>query len=118
MTPEQLSDVLRVQFGNIMRDNGFTSYAISKLTLGRSRVDVFNRFMDGRILGHKPLRTIFNGLDCNLHIVPVLPKSKEIVRLLDSATMDSVNLLCHCILNYLLNEEADKLEKRARELAE
>ena len=76
MKADKLNENLRTLIENLIND-GYLKYNIAALTLGASRMDQINKFLDGRDMGIKPLVKFFDALGFDLHIVPIPKDSPE-----------------------------------------
>lgn len=105
MNFQRFNHELRKVLKNLVED-GFLQKDISSITFGLNRQDQLRAFLAGRDIYGKPLNRIFDSLNFELHIVPILKtdfKTQEKINKLSHDALCSIQLMS---TDYLTNNQA------------
>lgn len=109
MNHSELNTALQCMFQELISD-GYRKADITNATIAASyRQKEITEFINGeKKFGLKPLIHIFDHLDIELHLVPVLKKDVEGKGQINEITTDTLEALKFFLIDYLENRKKNK----------
>lgn len=95
-------------------EGGHDSNSICRVTLGTTSIPLFQRLLDGKVLGHMPLERFLDTFGYELMIIPVKKDDPAGIKEVETKCFDFVRQAKQQLDEYLLN----KTTKRGRKPSE
>ena len=92
-------------------DVGHDLNSICRLTLGSTSVPLFQRLLDGKILGHLPLERFVDSFGYDLMIVPVKKDDTKEIANIEQKCFDFVKIAKKQLDEYLQNKSTTRRAK-------
>ena len=102
MEIEQLNSVMRDMFTNLI-NNGYNKTSIAEVTLGKTFVPQFCKYVNNTNLGLIPLERMIKNLGFELHLVPIKSNDNEFNTLLDTQLLNFLTICKNDLIDYLDN---------------
>lgn len=93
---------------NQLISEGYNKQAIGAVTLGTTSMPLFERLLEGKDIGNKPLERLLNSFGYELMIQAVKDKDQKIKASIEQSNLDFLRNIKTDLKNYLDNRVVNK----------